>query len=382
MNICLVGHNGNVLLGRGSGGSEKQIALLARNLAKRGHHVTLVTTGEPYLDTCVDGVFLRRAWELNRGLPKIRFFTYRLPALRRLLTEISADLYYSRGLYYITPTIINSARSTGAFSAISLIHDKDLDPSSVSSSFAIRNSTLSRIVEPIIHCYFQHSVFPQVGCFLAQNEDQAEVCRKKGLRFQIIPSIVEPPSQEVIELPEEFDVAWVGNITRDGRRFKRLDKLLELTQLLPNASFAVIGRLTGSSIQPLVSNLKMQPNVTLLGSLPNSEVIRAMAGSRIVINTSVSEGFSNVMLEAWSLGKPTLTLSVNPNNLLGPDGLGYCAHGEIHQMAEALCSLLANKDELRAMGVRCRSYVKDRHYPESVCKLFEKLIVSNKIAIE
>ena len=45
------------------------------------------------------------------------------------------------------------------------------------------------------------------------------------------------------------------------------------------------------------------------------------------------------MLEGWSLGRPSVTLAVNPSDLLTADRLGICAGGDLQIMAAALVAL-------------------------------------------
>src|SRR5689334_7416328 len=97
MKICLVGHDAYGLYGNVTGGAEKQVALLARHFARRGHDVTFVMPGYGGVEEKVDKVLLRSGWLPDRGIKKLRFITYRLPYLKRVLNDVAADVYYIRG---------------------------------------------------------------------------------------------------------------------------------------------------------------------------------------------------------------------------------------------------------------------------------------------
>jgi glycosyltransferase involved in cell wall biosynthesis len=116
------------------------------------------------------------------------------------------------------------------------------------------------------------------------------------------------------------------------------------------------------------------PNVELDGQLTHAETQRRMAGHRLVINTSPAEGFSNAMLEGWSLGRPSVTLAVNPSGLLTADRLGICANGDLRVMAAAIVALLEEPAARAAMGRRCRDYVSTMHASTAVCAAFEQLV--------
>jgi len=373
MKICLVGHNADALRGCVAGGSEKQIALLARHLARRGHEVTFVAVGYGGTEEDIDGVHLRSGWLPDRGLRGVRFFTYKLPHLRRVLDELGADVYYTRGGSFHTPTIIAAARRRRAVSILALASDQDLHHDAGKILFALGNRFLSSVIGPWVHRYYRRYCLQAADWVIAQNEEQAARCAALGLSYRVIPNMVEPPPPELLNVRPDIDVVWVGNITSNTRRSKGFAELSALCRMLPEVHFEIVGRLNAPSIQPLLAEVRQQPNVHLAGPLPFNETLERMARSRLVINTSPSEGFSNVMLEAWSLGKPTITLHVNPNGLLGPEGLGYCAAGSLTSMAAVVRHCLNDQDERRAIAARCLRHVRANHLPDVVCVQYESL---------
>ena len=92
--------------GEGIGGAERQIYLLARYLAKRGHEVTFVVVGYDEPETTVDGVRVRSGWLSGHGCRGIRYATYRLPTLRQTLRMITADVYYTRSGSFFAHTVV------------------------------------------------------------------------------------------------------------------------------------------------------------------------------------------------------------------------------------------------------------------------------------
>jgi glycosyltransferase involved in cell wall biosynthesis len=79
------------------------------------------------------------------------------------------------------------------------------------------------------------------------------------------------------------------------------------------------------------------------------------------------------MLEGWALGRPSVTLAVNPSGLLDGDRLGVCAGGDLAALGAAVAALLAEPEARAAMGARGREYVRATHSPDRVCELFEAL---------
>jgi glycosyltransferase involved in cell wall biosynthesis len=372
MKVCLVGHSVEGLLSASVGGSERQIALLARTLAARGHDVALVVTDLGGGEREIDGVRVRAGWEAGRGVRYVRAVMYRYPRLWRVLRDERADVYYARGAGYYTPFVVGAARAAKAVSILALASDRDLDVSASSVLFAVGGSRLSPLVARLGHRVYRDWAARRATWVAVQNRDQAAACAALGLRVADLPNIVVPPPANLRRLKPTGDVVWVGNVF-EGRRSKGLETLAVLAGALPEVAFTVVGALEAGDAGPTVRTLRELPNVELTGALSHADTQRRLARSRLVLNTSPSEGFSNVMLEGWSLGRPSVTLCVDPDGLLSEQGLGVCAGGDVLCMAKAVKGLLADDARRDEMAARCRAYVAGRHGAEGVAQAFEAL---------
>ena len=379
MRFCLVGHSASGLLGEQTGGSELQIALLAKALAERGHSVTLVVPGLLLETSEVDGVVLKSGWDPRRGRRGFRLITYRLPELRRVLVAEQADAYYTRGGNLFTSVVVSTARAVGAVSLHGLASDRELHPDGGRFILHVGNERFRRASGPAAHVIYRRQVLRAVDWVVTQNDAQAETCARLRLRSVTIPNIVEPPPAELSSVTEEFDVVWAGSVT-DRRRSKGLEELIELASSLPDVTFQVVGRLSGVAAAAAIQRLGALGNVSMTGPLSHGEVLTVLARSRVVLNSSPSEGFSNTMLEGWSLGKPAVSLRVDPNRLLSSGRLGRCGGGSLARTRDALRELLANDGMRRVLGDRCRDYVGSVHSADAVCHQYEAVLAQSKTA--
>lgn len=367
-----MGHSAEGLLGSSAGGSERQTALLARELAARGHDVSLVVTGLSGGERVIDGVRVVPAWDPQRGVRFVRAVTHRYPRLYGLLRSARADVYYARGAGFYTPFVVRAARDQGARSVLALASDRDLYASSRSALFAVGGSRLSPLVAWVAYAAYRHWALPAATCVAVQNREQADACSEIGLRAVLLQNMLIPPAEELAGIAPEGDAVWIGNV-HEGRRSKGLAALADLARRLPEVRFTVVGILEGGSHREIIEELRGLANVRLAGELTHAQTQREIAAHRLVINTSPSEGFSNVMLEGWSLGKPSVTLAVDPSGLLSRDHQGVCAGGDLESMAAAVVALLADHEVREAMGERGREYVRRTHDPERVCSAFAEL---------
>ena len=174
----------------------------------------------------------------------------------------------------------------------------------------------------------------------------------------------------MLDRKEVADIIWVGQISKR----KGVDKLAGLVALLADVHFTVVGALTDPELAGPLRELQNRPNVRWLSGLSHERTLDEMSRSRILINTSISEGFAHTIIEAWSLGKPVITYNVNPNGLLsGDSGLGECANGNLGLMATAIRAHLDDPVRRMLIGKRARKYVESIHSPDRVCDSFEAL---------
>ncbi len=167
-------------------------------------------------------------------------------------------------------------------------------------------------------------------------------------------------------------MVWAGNVF-EGRRSKGLEELAALAAALPGVTFTVVGALEGADHAEAIDHLRRLANVDLRGPLSHDETRAAIVSHRLVLNTSPSEGFSNVMLEGWASGRPCVTFAVNPSGLLTNDRLGICAGGDLQTLAAAVVALLEEDEVRRIIGDRGRSYVAGTHAAATVGAAFERL---------
>ncbi len=327
MKICLVGHNADALRGSVIGGSEKQIALLGKHLAKRGHEVTFVIVNSADNETVIYGVTLRVGWLPRKNSLISRNFADRGPFISHVLKEVNADIYYARGFSVYAPTMVGIANKINAMSVIGLAHDKDLE---INRTTIATNCHFLSPNGKLAAWYYRLFALKRARWIISQTEEQAARCHSMSLPCCTIPNMIEDIPENLLNEVEEMDAIWVGAFSQR----KGIQYLLNLISILPEVHFYLIGALQDQHLTTVRDNLQRMPNVTLLSHLPYKKVLQRISNARILINVSLAEGFSNTMLEAWALGKPVVTLTVNPNNLLaGPNSLGYCAKGELCAIA-------------------------------------------------
>ncbi len=100
------------------------------------------------------------------------------------------------------------------------------------------------------------------------------------------------------------DILFVGHV----ERAKGIFELIEAAKAFPDITFTVIGPVNNE-----VMSSDIPQNVNLLGNLNRDEIKQHYFSSDLFLFPSYSEGFSNAVLEAMSMGLPVIATDVGAN---------------------------------------------------------------------
>jgi glycosyltransferase involved in cell wall biosynthesis len=334
------------------GGAETQIMLLSRALAERGLSVCLVVFDLPgaSVPKTFGGVeiVVRPPYMAGGSLVGQ---AREVAAIRKAVRRVDADIVVTRCAGYHVGLVALSAKMARRKFAYSSAGVRDFNR-------AFLNKWRDRIL-------FQLGM-SLADIVIVQTDEQVELCKKRFDRTPILIRSVCEPAEQSTQKPEAF--LWVGRI--DGN--KRPLEYVELARALPNAQFWMVASpspfATGTA--PLWEALEHAastlPNFQLLPPRRRPELLELMARSVAVVNTSEHEGMPNIFLEAWARGIPALTLNHDPDGIISRHGLGGFAHGHLATLVAVAERLWDRRGERDAYAARCREYIRQAHFPETV----------------
>lgn len=223
---------------------------------------------------------------------------------------------------------------------------------------------------------------------IANSGYTARLGQSKGVPPERI--IVIPPGVE----PDRFDVPLDGAAGKEpwkvkgrktilfvGRLAKRKgvkefieNSFVDIVRAVPRALFLIVGdnpteSLTHrddvvSEINKVVSKLRLDDHVRLLGSTSDDELIKLYQACDLVVLPALDvkddvEGFGIVALEAAVAGKPVVATRVGGIPDAVEDGKSgvLVEPGDYSQLSQAVISLLENRESCLSMGRygRCRA---------------------------
>ncbi|MDZ7333335.1 MAG: glycosyltransferase [candidate division KSB1 bacterium] len=194
--------------------------------------------------------------------------------------------------------------------------------------------------------------------------------------------------KKVLELglhEDKFIITVISNI----RPIKGLEFFIEaaskVTKNCPNVQFIIVGgdaiaadQLVGykQKLVQLIRQLNLENKVFFLGS--QSEVAEILAITDVYVQPSLSEGFSNTILEAMAAGKPVVATDVGGN----PEAVLHEITGLIvppkdsEAIANAVITLLEDKELAMRLGQSARTRIETEFSIDRMTRQMEELYIS------
>jgi len=316
------------------GGSEIQCDQIARELARRGHAPTYAVM------------------EPRRARYELPYPCLPVPpgraGLRAVLAEAHPELVYWRFNRRGLGAAVGAAHRAGAAFLYALSHDDDtrILPALADLRGPVR--AWRALVAGANAC-----ARVRVDGFVAQHSGQA-----RGLPpalTRVIPNSAFAEAS-AFAWPRPY-VAWVANV----KPRKRPERFLALAEALAGEPFdcLAVGALQDRRYAWLADRARVPASFHYLGARPPEEVNALIAGARSVVLTCEPEGFPNVLLQAWQLGIPTVSLAYDPDGLIASHRLGAVA-AAVPELAAAVRTLAADESARAAIAARARRLVEER----------------------
>jgi glycosyltransferase involved in cell wall biosynthesis len=350
---------------RTTGGAEAQVAYIAIALAQLGHEVEMIYgegqgRGQRQVVadvTCIDAA---PSWRHPASLPAFwQALNFLSPDV--LYCQLPSDFFWMMGLF--------AWRRPGARVLYHLAHDLHCTPWTAyeyNRWFHVPLYALGLQSADVI--------------FVQHDHQRALVSPRLRSRLVRVPNLVRSFSEH--PRPYEattFDAVWVAKI----RAVKQLEHFLDLASAMLDLRFAVVGGFDPgedvdlcASLEARMGNLR---NVAVLGPQRAEDVVALLARSKVLVNTSSSEGFPNTMLEAWSVGVPVVSLSVDPGGVIERERLGLVS-GTVARLCADVSALVRTEVLNRQLGANALAYVRRQHSVEAMCEALAQALPGVQLA--
>lgn len=214
---------------------------------------------------------------------------------------------------------------------------------------------------------------------VVQSVQQLELARRRFPRIRKlvrIPSFARVPDS-VPPRTEPSAFYWVGRLVE----YKQPLRYVELADEFAEARFVLVLQTPESPstaeaalVASLESAAARLPNLELRKNVPHSVLNGELATAVAMVSTSSFEGMPNTFLEAWSNGVPVLSLSFDPDGVIARENLGIAAGDSWQSFVAGARTLWDNRRDRRETAERVHAYVRRAHSFESVGDRWEAVI--------
>ena len=344
---------------RTTGGAEAQLAYIATAMAQLGHEVGLVYgdgRGREHRHTvagvtCIDAA---PSWRHPASLAAFwRALHFLSPDV--LYAQLPSDFLLMMGLF--------ARRRPGARFMYHLASDRHCSPW---TAYHYKKWFHAPVYALALQCADVINV--------QHDHQRALVSPRLRSRTAHVPNLV----RSIANCPRDYDATTIDAIFITViRPEKQLEVFLDLAEALPDLRFAVAGgfgsTLSASQRASLEERRIGLRNVAFLGPQNAGEVMALLKKSKVVVNTSHFEGFPNAMLEAWSVGVPVVSLSVDPGGVIEREQLGLVSGTKV-QLRRDVATLARTASLNQRLGGNGLAYVRRRHSLEAMCEALAQAV--------
>jgi len=365
--ICIISHFGYPLYNSKckkpfGGGAAVQLYLLSKELAKNDLFDVNIITGKY-------GVSKNRI----ETYQKIKLFNV-LPIRRAILNYFKTFINFFLYLIIINPDVVIQ-RLAGITTGFCAFYCKLFQKKFV-FSIGLKSDVNGRSERGLFGKFYRYSL-NNADYIVAQNFDQIDDLqnnhKKKFKNVEVIRSgyEIKDPDMNVKKY-----ILWVGRAIN----WKRPEIFIKLAEKFPEENFIMIcyrekeDKDYWHSIKIKASNLA---NMQFTGLVPFNKIDQYFKKSKVLINTSLrNEGFPNTFIQAFKNRSPVISLSVNPDDILTKNKIGFFCNSNFKNMEENLGRLLKENELYKAYCLNSYLYVKRNHNIENIRKEWFDLIKS------
>lgn len=315
---------------RTSGGAELQIALLARELAERGHEVVIAGGDVGQADHVVlDGVMTRNTGRFHTG--QLLEMLAAIPRVTQVIREEHPEWVVVMGwtawlfvLWVLRP-----------FLGFKLDFICSLD-SEINGEYRRENPIFGALFEfAVRRCDARHSI----------TADQEKVFRGRGMAATFYRYLLIPRNTERV-LKKEIDLLWVSRC----QQLKRPHLFLELVEALPDARCTMICPSEDKELWDSVAERAAKlPNLEFIEKVPYHEIQEYYDKARVFVNTSTFEGFPNSFIQSGMGHDALLSLCIDPDSMIQVFASGILADGSMEKMILGARAMLSDPILLSSM---------------------------------
>ncbi len=322
------------------GGAELDLYTVARHLnsSKFEVHFLVGDYGQKAQEERF-GVFIHRGQKIsnsNAAAGLVNFFK-----LFRLVRKINPEVIFTEAAGWLTVELIIIKIILRKKLVFRSAHENNINGFTDSRSYGL----------------LYRKLLPNINHIILQNEQDIEILKSKFKYIKnvsVIRNLQNIPPNEPLSLEKRLHHLWVGR----SEKIKDPQAFIDLVKELPDNQFVMIMPKTNTDV---FNNIKEQAqNLSNLRFIPGvkwGEIMPYFIQAKYLINTSIGEGFPNVILEAMKHGTPIISTRLDFDSIITKQNCGIIGGTDIKNLAKKIISI--ENSQWRKYSNNCYKFSKN-----------------------
>jgi len=320
------------------GGAEVQVDMLVQYFIKNGHEIIYLFKDEKrrqyYRVGDVSYYSVKRAF---KGVKLLHYLNIRF--INKVIRDEKPSIIYQRGDFHFADIIVR----LGKWNKIPVVSGISMERSCYLEKIQINH----KIILSLLNRWMKKSYYRKSTLVISQTRKQRNLLK----RNYCVESIIIPNGHPIPEGPfmksDPVEIVWVANIKPIKQPLKFI-QLANSMKALP-IRFIMIGRRDDGLLQKEVEEeLSKAKNIDYIGEITLDEANEYIEKATLLVNTSISEGFSNTFIQAWMRETPVVSLNSDPDGVITREKLGYLSR-DIKKMKEDIKHYLNLKEKEKSI---------------------------------
>lgn len=356
-----------------AGGAEQATQEYAKGWVKAGHSITLFTSyySGAKKEEIIDGVKIKRSGSQIFGVHIAAFKWFVFDKHEKF--DIVIDQFH--GIPFFTPLYIREKK-------LAFIHEVTkevwgLNPWPV--PFNLMPAILGRVFEPFIFKFFYRNVPFMTGA--NSTKQDLTVWGIPQENITVIPYGVNLQRIKSFQKENKKTLMFLGALSKDKGIEDALEIFSKLNRLNADFQFWIVGKGEKYYLKKLKKQrdrLGLNERLKFWGFVNEEQKFKLLGLAHILVTPSAREGWGLVVIEAASVGTPTVGYNVAGLKDSILDGkTGILCNPDPQSCAETVLELIKNSEKYETLRKNCFEWSKKFNWEDSSKKslnLIEKLV--------
>ncbi|AZQ58485.1 glycosyltransferase [Maribacter sp. MJ134] len=341
------------------GGAEYQSKIIAQELTRSGYEIVFISGGH-LADTISEheGFKVYELFVDNSAKEQMLLYQNYMAKVLKIIEQEAPNFIYQRILNTFTYRLSGYAKKQRI---PFLLH--------IADNYSVE---FTKGIRSLLKRYLFKQILGANPFIICQTSYQVAKIKEWSYEPSLKIPNMHPPIKEEVISRDMKRVVWIGN----AREVKQLELFCKVAQDFKDSTlcFHVIGGVPENEYgHDLLIQMEECFNLEYHGRKDNVFINSFLQTAALLVNTSVSEGFSNTFIQAWMCGTPVVALNSDPDGFMNRYSLGINCEGKVEALKMGIESILKNKDYLTISAEIKKKAINLFSVTENVTKLTDLL---------